>query len=112
MDASSCSIYTQLLEFQNDLSRQQLIFDDPNGSNQAYIQTLARGLGLRFEYSNITNSARITHRPPLDCQNVGSKLGSVQGDQCNLPKVFIVCKASETVFCRSQCVVLPKDALT
>jgi hypothetical protein len=65
MDASSCSIYTQLLGFQNDLSQHQLIFDDPNSSNQAYIQTPARGLGLEFEYSTITNSARITRRPSV-----------------------------------------------
>ncbi|KAF4627878.1 hypothetical protein G7Y89_g10271 [Cudoniella acicularis] len=64
MDASSCSIYTQLLEFQNDSSQHQLTFHDPNSLNQAYIQTLARGLGLEFEYSTITNSARITRRSP------------------------------------------------
>jgi hypothetical protein len=74
MDASSCSIYTQLLGFQNDLSQHQLIFDDPNSSNQAYIQTLARGLGLEFEYSTITNSARITRRPPVRPQPAHSVL--------------------------------------
>jgi hypothetical protein len=70
MDASSCSIYTQLLGFQNDLSQHQLIFDDPNSSNQAYIQTLTRGLGLEFEYSSITNSARITRRSSVQPQPV------------------------------------------
>lgn len=55
-------IYTQLLEFQNDISRDQLVFDNPNTSTQGYIQTLARGLGLEIEYSTLTNLARITRR--------------------------------------------------
>ncbi len=61
MDPSSRPIYAQVLEFQIDITRHELIFDDPNSSTQAYIQTLARGLGLEFEYSTITNCARVTH---------------------------------------------------
>ncbi len=62
MDTLNCPIYAELLSFQNDLSRSQLIVDNPNSSTQVYIQTLARGLGLEFEYSTVTASARVTRR--------------------------------------------------
>jgi hypothetical protein len=61
-DTSNCSVYDQLLEFQNDSTRHELTFYDPSGPTLGYLQTLARGLGLEFEYSTITNSARVLHR--------------------------------------------------
>jgi hypothetical protein len=68
MDTSALAIYRQLVVFQNDTSQHELIFNDPSPETQAYIQTLGRGLGLEFEYSSITNSARIIRRPPILAQ--------------------------------------------
>jgi hypothetical protein len=68
MDTSAGAIYHQLVVFQNDTSQHELIFNDPSPETQAYIQTLGRGLGLEFEYSIITNSARIIRRPPILAQ--------------------------------------------
>ncbi len=59
MDASAGTIYHQLVIFQNDSSQHELIFHDPSPENQVYVQALVGGLGLEFEYSTITDSARI-----------------------------------------------------
>jgi hypothetical protein len=68
MDTSAGAIYHQLVVFQNDTSQHELIFNDPSPETQSFIQTLVRGLGLEFEYSSITNSARIIRRPPILAQ--------------------------------------------
>jgi hypothetical protein len=69
MDPSASVIYYQLLRFQDDLSQHELIFRNPSPAVQTYIQTLvSSGFNLEFEYSTITNSARITHRPPIQAQ--------------------------------------------
>ena len=68
MDTSAGAIYHQLVVFQNDTSQHELIFNDPSPETQGYIQTLGRGLGLEFEYSSITNFARIIRRPPILAQ--------------------------------------------
>jgi hypothetical protein len=60
MDTSTSVIYQQLIVFQSDLSQHRLVFDNPSPTNQAYIQTLTRGLGLDFEYSTDTKSAKVT----------------------------------------------------
>jgi hypothetical protein len=68
MDTAAGAIYHQLVVFQNDPSQHELIFNDPSQETQAYIQTLVRGLGLEFEYSTITNSARIIRRSQILAQ--------------------------------------------
>jgi hypothetical protein len=70
MDIADCALYQQLLEFQNDPSRHELRFNQQSLATQAYIQTLALGLGLEFQYSTITESAKVTRRHAVQAQPV------------------------------------------
>jgi hypothetical protein len=58
------AIYTQLVRFQSDAFSEDTIFVQPGRAQQRTIHELAYRLGLEFEYSLGTRSARVT-RPSL-----------------------------------------------
>jgi hypothetical protein len=69
MDFSADPIYHQLIAFQNDPSRHELIFNFLTPGKQFYIQTLVRGLELDFTYSTITNTTRVTRRSLIQSES-------------------------------------------
>ncbi len=59
-DCQTIAIYTQLVRFQSDIFSEETVFVHPDSSLQRTIHELAHRLGLEFEFSLLTRSARVT----------------------------------------------------
>lgn len=66
-DRQTIAIYTQLVRFQSDIFSEETVFVDPDSSLQRTIHELAHRLGLEFEFSLLTRSARITRPVSTKC---------------------------------------------
>lgn len=61
-DAVTLSFYKELIIFQHDLSRTEVLFPNPSNAEQRTIQTLAHSLNLVFEYTLQSRSARVVRQ--------------------------------------------------
>lgn len=61
---TNLTLYTQLMVFQNDQSREDFIKHNPDRILQRNLQALAHYLGLEYEYSLASRNARIS-RPVI-----------------------------------------------
>lgn len=55
-------LYNQIFLFQNDLSREEILFTNPSYSEQHALQSISHGLNLEYEYSLATRTVRICRR--------------------------------------------------
>ena len=67
------AIYTQLVRFQSEAFSEDTIFVKPDRAQQRTIHELAYRLGLEFEYSLGTRSARVTRPSPSNLPNTSGE---------------------------------------
>lgn len=59
-DPSNLQLYSELVVFQADRSKTEIVFDSPDSPKQRVLHSLASGLDLEYEYSLVTRAVRIT----------------------------------------------------
>jgi hypothetical protein len=63
---TNLSYYSQILLFQSNKSRDEILFDGPDNLQRRTLHDLAGGFGLEYEYSRATKQVRITRPEDLD----------------------------------------------
>ena len=69
---ANISIYTQLIRFQADFLEDDTVFLNPDNAQQRVIHELTHSLGLEFEYSLATRSARVSRSTLLNAFSTAS----------------------------------------
>jgi hypothetical protein len=75
-DPSNLALYNQVFLFHNDFSRSEVLFSGHSNAEQRTLQSLAHRLGLDYEYSLATRTARIC-RPSAEISMNPSELNLI-----------------------------------
>ncbi|KAG4415575.1 hypothetical protein IFR04_011295 [Cadophora malorum] len=63
-DPATLGFYRELILFQHDFSKAELLFPNPSNAAQRTIQALAHSLDLVFEYTMLSQTARVVRHCP------------------------------------------------